>query len=767
MAKTNKNSNYVTNKTLVAKDNQAKVKSSQKTKTITKQVLIIAAIVVAVAALITGIVFAFIGCTRTEPTDFIAPIDGAFEVTDVVELEFKGYGTVKVELYGKEAPETVKNFLELVKDGKFDESTLSFSSSSSVDKKLTVSLEHDHEEENHTHTLRGEFADNGFANQISHIAGVLTMAKSGTYSSSPTSFMIMLNDHSGEEDVENESGTTTKYGYDGHYAAFGKVTGGTFSIVEKMASDKNATAGSTSSSTPKAEDELVFGSNRFTITDADIKKEKLEYKFTPEVSGKYVFSSSTFMSLLIEKASDGSAADGAKVALGTEQAADAFKAGVEYELEKGVEYKVTVSVKDQKAGTKYIKVSGNILFVGTNDIEVKDTDIGENAEDVKSYEFTPKLSGVYFFTGEKDKIADRIEIFYNGESIGTDYAYLEKDTKYTIEILLKEGDKKVEAGTYDLDISAPTLTLGDTKLSIPEYDILKEGKAEYYFTPSVDGKYLISNKDLTIEVYDAEGNKLEGDYLDLKKDVSYKVVLTADLSSKLYAGNNTITLTKVSEESAEHKSEYTFVAEDSGKYIFTAPSGVSVEVYSGTTKQEPADGKYALIAGKSYIVKLVSPEAEVKDQAFEIKLDSVDEGTKRVVNYVSYTINIQDTVLAADKTTNKNELTITQAEIDAKTSEFTFVAATNGPFSIIGYYQELDENGNPKKNESGGNSYTNAKLTILDKDGNELEGEYAMLTKGETYKVVLKTDLIKKGSVCTITISKIAPKISGAKIVVE
>ena len=240
MAKTNKNANYVTEKTQVAQNTKAKVKSSQKTKEITKQVLIISAIVIAIAGLITGFVFALIGCTQPEPRQFKAPVEGAFEVTDVVELEFEGYGTVKIELYGKEAPKTVANFLELVKEGKISENTLSFSSST-YDKKLTVTLDHDHEEEGHSDLIKGEYYDSGWANNISHVTGVLTMAKSG-YSSSANSFMILLNDHSGETDVTNDYNTTTKYGYDGNYAAFGKVTGGTLAVVEKMQADYNETA---------------------------------------------------------------------------------------------------------------------------------------------------------------------------------------------------------------------------------------------------------------------------------------------------------------------------------------------------------------------------------------------------------------------------------------------------------------------------------------------------------------------------------------------
>ena len=111
-----------------------------------------------------------------------------------------------------------------------------------------------------------------------------------------------------------------------------------------------------------------------------------------------------------------------------------------------------------------------------------------------------------------------------------------------------------------------------------------------------------------------------------------------------------------------------------------------------------------------------------------------------------------------------NSQTIKQVEIDANSSEFTFTATTNGPISFKGTYQQLDENGEPVKNSSGGNKYKNSTIKLLDKDGNELDPKYAILVKGETYTVVLdfKNSVIQKDQVCTITVSKIAPKIASA-----
>ena len=747
MAKTNKNANYVTEKTQVAQNTRAKVKSSQKTKEITKQVLIISAIVIAIAGLITGFVFALIGCTKPEPRQFKAPIEGAFEVTDVVELEFEGYGTVTIELYGKEAPKTVANFLELVKEGKISENTLSFSSST-YDKKLTVTLDHDHEEEGHSDLIKGEYYDSGWANKISHVTGVLTMAKSG-YSSSANSFMILLNDHSGETDVTNDYNTTTKYGYDGNYAAFGKVTGGTLTVIEKMQADYNETASSSSSST-KAEDELVFGSNSKTVSSEDITKGTVEYKFTPDATGKYTFTSSTFKSLLVDIANkEGGAAEGAKSILGEEKDQEALKLGVEYELEKGVEYKIVLGVQDLTSGTKRIVISGDIVFEGTNDVEILEDDVKNES---KSFEFTANMTGVYTFAGKED-IKGKIEIFDGTTSIGTNTAYLVKDKTYTVIV----NTKNVEADDYELTITPPTLVLGDNALSIPEY-VLKDGKATYYFTPSEDGKYLVANKKLTITVYNANGDKLEGDYLDLKKDETYVIELVADLSASVYVGENVISITAEDKkaDSQEHVKKYSFVAEKTGKYTFTA-DGIEFTIYNGTTALKATEGKYELTSGKTYTVEFKTVEA--KDYALTIAVD--DGATDEKINHVSYTVTVQDTVLSV----GTNTQTITKAEIEAEKTVFTFTATTNGPISFTSFYQKLDENGEQIKNESGGLSYINSIVKVYDKDGNELDAKYAVLVKGEMYTVEIMSKNIKPSAVCTIKIAKVLPKLTGAKIV--
>lgn len=69
------------------------------------------------------------------------------------------------------------------------------------------------------YSIRGEFSQNGFDNELKHEAGVISMARSMMPDSAGSQFFIM------HEDAPH---------LDGQYAAFGKVTKG-MDIVDKIA----------------------------------------------------------------------------------------------------------------------------------------------------------------------------------------------------------------------------------------------------------------------------------------------------------------------------------------------------------------------------------------------------------------------------------------------------------------------------------------------------------------------------------------------------
>ncbi len=132
-----------------------------------------------------------------------------------VEINIKDYGTIKVELDADEAPITVTNFVNLVKDGFYDGLTFH-----RIIKDFMI--QGGDPEGNGTggssETIKGEFYNNGVENEISHLRGVISMARSQDYNSASSQFFIVHKD---------------SVFLDAEYAAFGKVTEG-MDIVDQI-----------------------------------------------------------------------------------------------------------------------------------------------------------------------------------------------------------------------------------------------------------------------------------------------------------------------------------------------------------------------------------------------------------------------------------------------------------------------------------------------------------------------------------------------------
>ena len=134
----------------------------------------------------------------------------------VVALYIKNYGAVVIELYPDVAPNTVNNFISLVKAGFYDDNTFH---------RLMPGFVLQGGDPSGTGTgdagykIKGEFTNNGFTNNLKHTKGIVSMAR-GSYSmdSAGSQFFIML----GEAPH-----------LDGDYAAFGKVIDG-MEIVERI-----------------------------------------------------------------------------------------------------------------------------------------------------------------------------------------------------------------------------------------------------------------------------------------------------------------------------------------------------------------------------------------------------------------------------------------------------------------------------------------------------------------------------------------------------
>lgn len=135
----------------------------------------------------------------------------------VVAMYIEGYGAVVMELYPSVAPNTVNNFISLIKSGFYDNNSFHRLVPGFV-------LQGGDPDGNGTggpgYHIKGEFTNNGFKNDLKHETGVISMARSMDMDSAGSQFFIMLGSASN---------------LDGDYAAFGKVIDGmdTVKRIEK------------------------------------------------------------------------------------------------------------------------------------------------------------------------------------------------------------------------------------------------------------------------------------------------------------------------------------------------------------------------------------------------------------------------------------------------------------------------------------------------------------------------------------------------------
>lgn len=126
----------------------------------------------------------------------------------IVTMKIKDRGTVKIELYPKVAPESVNNFISLVKKGYYN--GLIFHR---VIKGFMI------QGGDPTGTgaggpgyhIKGEFTSNGFQNDLKHTPGVISMARTMVPDSAGSQFFLM---------------TSNSPHLDENYASFGMVIEG-------------------------------------------------------------------------------------------------------------------------------------------------------------------------------------------------------------------------------------------------------------------------------------------------------------------------------------------------------------------------------------------------------------------------------------------------------------------------------------------------------------------------------------------------------------
>lgn len=134
----------------------------------------------------------------------------------IVTIEMENGDVIKAELYPDIAPESVNNFISLINKGFYD--GLIFHR---VIRGFMIQggCPYGMGYGGPGYSIKGEFAMNGFTNDLSHTPGVLSMARSQHPDSAGSQFFIM---HEASPFL------------DGQYAAFGKVTEGQ-DVVNKIA----------------------------------------------------------------------------------------------------------------------------------------------------------------------------------------------------------------------------------------------------------------------------------------------------------------------------------------------------------------------------------------------------------------------------------------------------------------------------------------------------------------------------------------------------
>ena len=144
-----------------------------------------------------------------------------------VTIDVQDYGTISLELDADTAPISVTNFINLANEGFYDGLTFHRIISGFM---IQGGDPNGNGTGGSEKTIKGEFSANGVENDISHVRGVISMARANDPDSGSSQFFIV-----------HEDSTSL----DGQYAAFGHVTEG-MDVVDAICEavpvqDKNGT----------------------------------------------------------------------------------------------------------------------------------------------------------------------------------------------------------------------------------------------------------------------------------------------------------------------------------------------------------------------------------------------------------------------------------------------------------------------------------------------------------------------------------------------
>ncbi len=134
----------------------------------------------------------------------------------IVTITMANGDMMKAELYPEIAPNTVNNFISLVKKGYYDGLIFHRVIAGFM---IQGGCPNGNGMGGPGYSIKGEFSQNGFKNTLKHTEGVLSMARSMMPDSAGSQFFIM---HQNSPHL------------DGQYAAFGKLAEG-LDVVDKIA----------------------------------------------------------------------------------------------------------------------------------------------------------------------------------------------------------------------------------------------------------------------------------------------------------------------------------------------------------------------------------------------------------------------------------------------------------------------------------------------------------------------------------------------------
>ncbi|WP_291571319.1 peptidylprolyl isomerase [Clostridium sp. UBA4548] len=137
----------------------------------------------------------------------------------IVTFEMENGKIMKAELYPEIAPNTVKNFISLIKKGFYNGLIFhrvipGFMIQGGCPEKSGMG--------GPGYSIKGEFSSNGFKNDLKHTTGVLSMARSQHPDSAGSQFFVMV---------------ANSPHLDGQYAAFGKLIEGQ-NVADEIVSTK-------------------------------------------------------------------------------------------------------------------------------------------------------------------------------------------------------------------------------------------------------------------------------------------------------------------------------------------------------------------------------------------------------------------------------------------------------------------------------------------------------------------------------------------------